>query len=483
MIIFYIDFSLILIISLLHLLFFFLFKESDITYLNYINSIYESSPLFEFSIEKNCSNKSQISFHVWEGIQKKSSSSHHATTLFVNETNIDKINGYYFCYKNISYKTLLYNGQIIKEDIKCQGEYNKDCGTIDTLNQHLCIKNDENCPLYDIGIGDKKDSNIYNYIENASIYYNNENYNESDKTIIGKLIFNDGQPCYNFNKKLWKKFDQTEAGEGDLKCDLEIFGKLTDDRYKYRGNISYKQIYENNLSPTFQDLLFDKINDNETVSLYKRELLGIDKTCDQKSNIILSDYEKLVEYQKNEKNSLLSEAIIISCLYVIIPSLLYHDKECKKLIPNFLLGFSFLTIFTFFICHSVFLGKIISNNLLYECSDDITNEVLRIANDNTRKSILYTALNLGLDIFIILINVILLLVVYLKIICAELKYLLSNKKKNPDINEKPIREVCVDNRTTTKKEQIPNSKDNKVQNNTNDLDIATEVDQGTNSES
>jgi len=59
-------------------------------------------------------------------------------------------------YKYISYKELLYNGQIIKKEEKCVNNYLKDCGTIDTLNQHLCIKNDESCLLYNIGIGENK---------------------------------------------------------------------------------------------------------------------------------------------------------------------------------------------------------------------------------------------------------------------------------------------------------------------------------------
>ena len=32
----------------------------------------------------------------------------------VDKTNIDKINGYYFCYKYKSYRRLLYNNQIKK---------------------------------------------------------------------------------------------------------------------------------------------------------------------------------------------------------------------------------------------------------------------------------------------------------------------------------------------------------------------------------
>ena len=33
-----------------------------------------------------------------------------------DETDLKKINGKYFCFKNISYKDLLNNGQIVKKD-------------------------------------------------------------------------------------------------------------------------------------------------------------------------------------------------------------------------------------------------------------------------------------------------------------------------------------------------------------------------------
>ena len=110
-----------------------------------------------------------------------------------------------FCYDKKIYKDLLYNGQIIKKDETCEGQYLKDCGIIDTLEQHLCIKNEENCPLYDVGIGKKSDT--INYINDyeANIYYNNNNYFNGQK-IIGKLILNDGQPCYLLNEKLWENF-------------------------------------------------------------------------------------------------------------------------------------------------------------------------------------------------------------------------------------------------------------------------------------
>ena len=125
----------------------FYFRE---TKLEEIFDTFESSPLFDFNVNINYGKNSLEIFHKLDGrvIRNK---------LYINEneqlTYIDKINGNYFCYKHISYKELLYNYQIIKKEEQCNNKYPKDCGIIDTLNQYLCIKNNEKCPLYDIGIG------------------------------------------------------------------------------------------------------------------------------------------------------------------------------------------------------------------------------------------------------------------------------------------------------------------------------------------
>ena len=215
--------------------------------------LFDSSPLFDFSISNDCGDKSALTFHRWggrkevESYRDKNNKPKTKITIY-DETDIKKINGNYFCYKHISYRDLLNNGQIIKNGSKCPSEFNKNCGRLDTLEQELCIKENEACPLYDIGIGNKSDDENYIYDEKSNIYYNNENYNKKNKTIIGRLILNDGQPCYNSLEKLWIKFNKEEAVETHLKCDMEVFGQYNDDRYENKGNISYKKLYKDNLN-------------------------------------------------------------------------------------------------------------------------------------------------------------------------------------------------------------------------------------------
>ena len=46
-----------------------------------------------------------------------------------------KINGKVYCYKKISYKDLLSNGQIIKKEEICPLNYTKDCGLLIPWNK------------------------------------------------------------------------------------------------------------------------------------------------------------------------------------------------------------------------------------------------------------------------------------------------------------------------------------------------------------
>ena len=484
---------LVILFEIMHFIFAFFFKVTDF---NNVFDTLDSSPLFNFFSDVTCGSNEHIIFHVWEGIDR-SKESYDSNSKIEGKTEISKINGYYFCYRHISYKDLLYRGQIIKKDESCNDIYPKDCGTIDTLNQHLCIADNEKCPLYDVGIGEPGNSEEYHYNEkNSNIYYNNEKYRGQNKKIIGKLILNDGQPCYRLDEKLWRIFDSDEAGDEHLKCELEIFGKLTDDRYSQKGGITYRKLYEYNLSPTNQHLIFDDLDPNLKVSLYSREFLGIDKTCDEKSSIKRKDYETLKNNQTMEKKCLLIEGILLFC-FLFVPIIVMiilccvkkgldvNDKSFSYFIA--IIFFCLLLILACLISQSVFLGRIIKSDLSYNCSDDITNEVLRKENENTKKSIIYTAANLGIDIFVFLFNILLYPIAYLIDKCDDC-YIGSNfynnkanynennnsakNKNNSDgIPEKPGREVIVDNRTPIQENPINYGFNNDIPHPIDDLDV------------
>ena len=282
---------------------------------------------------------------------------------------------------------------------------------------------------------------------------------------------NDGQPCYRSEEKLWRKFHEEEGFETHLKCELEINGKLTDNRYENLGNITYDEIYEDNLSKQNYDLIKDRLK-GENVSLFKRQFLGIDRNCDEKMNITKEKYEIFQSAQTSEKFCTFAEGIIIISLYfpLLIMTILWQcfnrDSDIRnKVLFYFFIFFMFLIIICM-ICHGIFLGKIKAYDLSYKCSDETTNELLKLENENTKSSILYTSISLGIDIFVISVNIIALFIAYLLQKYESYKLAIDLMKNPSDLNifeidnttsKKPIKEVIVNNGTPPKIEHSKSS--------------------------
>ena len=422
----------VLIFAIMHIVFGFMIKMNEFN----VFALFDSSPLFEFSIDSNCRDKSAVIFHRWGGIQKKIKDYDDKTRIvIIDETDIKMINGNYFCYKNIPYRDLLKNGQIIKRRSECPSEYPKNCGRLDTLEQELCIKEYDNCPLYDIGIGNKSDDNNYIYNENSNIYYSKQNYNKENKTIIGRIILNDGQPCYNPLEKLWKKFADEEAVDTYLKCDMEVYSKYNDDRYENKGNITYKKLYEDNLNQRCKDIILNHLNSDEKVSLYQREFLGINEECDRNYNLSKDCFDQFHDYKQNEKIVLVVEGFALTVLSIafgiaiIIAFNLYKNEgKFEDIIPHLVICIFYCIYMVFFIpcfiCHIIFYYKILKYNIKsYDCSDSITNELIRKETKDNYKQILYFTINFYLDVFQVGINCLVLLIGFVipitVILCGE----------------------------------------------------------------
>ena len=400
----------IFITGLIHVVFGFLLNNYEFsTY-----QLFDSSPLFDFSISDNCGSNSSIIFHTWKGRFEKyrcyDEEEHSYDTCYkiVDETDIKKINGKYFCYNYKSYRDLLNSGQIIKKGEECPVEFQKNCGKLDTLEQELCIKYNEKCPLYDLGIGYNNDTD--NYInEGKSIYYNNDNYNKTNKTIIGSLFLNDGQPCYDSNEKLWRSFYKEETFKTHLKCDKLNFNKERDERderYVNKGSISYKALYEENLNANSKALVLNYIN-GEAVSLYTRELLGINKECDEKFSFSKDSFDTyntnidMLSLLLKIEGVLFMMLMFITFLIERLPSCGSKEEFEKKHSIFALILFHFfysIILFPCFISHLVFFLRINKYNLVgYNCSDPITNEFIKKSSGVSDAQIIFVAINFYLD--------------------------------------------------------------------------------------
>ena len=408
-------------IAIVHIVFGFLIEVNEFN----VYALFDSSPLFDFEIKNDCEDKTAVIFHKWGGrivIETYSNPNPEGDdserTSVEDETDIKKINENYFCYKHISYKDLLYNGQIIKKGSECPSEYPKNCGKFDTLEQELCIKVNENCPIYDLGIGKKPDDN-YIYNDESNVYYNNNNYTKENKTIIGKLILNEGQPCYYSLEKLWRKFNPEEAVETHLKCDIEVYGKFNDDRYEKRGDISYKRLYEDNLNQKCKDMILKYLR-GEEVSLYKREFLGIDKECDKNHIFTKDSFDSFISSQKSLKALLIAEGFIVLIAAVVEFIPLFFMHKCENDDPELsciFYGIGLVPFIPCFICQIVFFCRIKYNDISdYNCSDSITNELIRIGSEANDKQFLYFTINFYLDVFLAGVNCLNILIVFASII-------------------------------------------------------------------
>ena len=455
-----------IILSIIHLIFLiYSYKIEEIMSYENILSTLESSPLFDFEISQSCRGKSNVIFHVWGGweIVETHLTTYHGrsrtqvTSEVVDQTNIEIINGYKYCYRNYpTYRDLLYNGQIIKGNEKCPDNY-KSCGIIDTLNQILCVSNTEKCPLKDIYFG-QINLNGYTYDSDLDISYNNENY-EGDEKIIGSLVLNDGQPCLSVEEKLWKKFHSDEAGDGHLECEETIENVENDKRYKAIGQVTYKSLYTDNLSEENKKILLGSVG-NAKVTLYKREFLGIDKDCDEKFDMSGFSYDKIKNNHDRLKILYLFEFIFL----IFISCGVYLVYKCNKRVQkNFYFNVTSCILLPFLaiviICNIIFFAIIRKNYFAYDCSDEITNEFLKIQYNETKKIIIYAIINLIFDCLGLLLLIIL---------CVKKKQLPpSETELNANEQNANVQNAYVQNTKNVQNANVQNVKNEKNENNNN----------------
>ena len=142
-----------------------------------------------------------------------------------------------------------------------------------------------------------------------------------------------------------------------------------------------------------------------------------------------------------EKDCLIYEFYLIIFFLIILTIFTIKEfctylNDCGAL--NYLL-FIYLIINSIFlliviICHSVFLSRIINNDISYNCSDEITNEVLRKERKNTKKTIFHTKINLIADIFFFILSVFSLLLAYLSYKFKD-RLFLFNKQNKTNVNK------------------------------------------------
>ena len=425
------------------------FYVSERHFDNMIDNL-EASPLFNLHLSDTPCSNSKVVFYTWGGRAKRETYydndfKERVKVTVYDVTDLVKVYGKYFCYDHISYRNLLRNGQIIKKGTECPSQYSKNCGRIDTLEQELCIKDTENCPLYDVSIN------------NGIITYDNDGTNTANKKIIGRLILNDGQPCYKNDERLWRHFSSEEAVYTNNVCtnSYQTFGVYIDDRYEERGSITYYKLYEDNLSPQNKELVTSNMYGNEIVNLYKREFLGVDKECEIEADITKDKVELMKSAQSMEQTLSFVEGIIIltcwlsvSIAFVIMVAKDGYEED-SGLFCFIADLFYVALILACTICHIVFYIRIVRVDKPFECSDSETNKYIIKDREDNKYTSLFTKINLFTDIAFLGISV-------LGILFGFFTDILCNKKNSTNIekNDK-IEKKDINDETSQESKEIP----------------------------
>ena len=182
----------------------------------------------------------------------------------------------------------------------------------------------------------------------------------------------------------------------------------------------------------------------------KRIFLGIDKECEEKSNLSKNKADIVSKSLKNEKIFLLVGAI---AFFIFILSVLAVDvvNYCKgkfddddNIVISIFIILIIILVYTIvnIICQGIFIKKIIDNELSFDCSDSITNELLNKEMEKIKNSKTYTAVNLGADVACFLLCSCLMLSYFF---CKYCKSKLDKRKNNNDTESKYLSMKETDN--------------------------------------
>lgn len=323
-------------------------QNSDFHYVVSIGENWNQGPIFE--IEKgnflDCpEGKESIIDDLWDGTKQGCYCGGDSSTLFDNSCAIEESEGIFT--RNCKYIPSLspiplkiWKGtnmcgkrgpsyvelNIVEAGEKC-GKNWKSCGTVDSLNNKLCLPENIECPFNDvkfyksnklpaglnkkytstISLGDKGKDGVIVFSKTL----------KEDSKIVTEFKIEDGIPCLD---KRYKNLNFTpyklDLYANNLSCNSYIGGENIDNNYKKIDSTSNERLYkENGLYNILMKLpLFDtyfKKFSNKRRSLYYKNYIGINPKC----------MKKLKENRTNERiiNDLLNidltiQSTLIYCI-------------------------------------------------------------------------------------------------------------------------------------------------------------------------
>ena len=262
----------------------------------------------------------------------------------------------------------------------CNSYYNIDCGIIDSLNNHLCLKQNNKCP--------------YIEIEN---YDNSENFeflNQIKEKFILDIKFSTDQICINNNESpLLNNISLTFPFFGDDedlnniiydKCITSILNNITFD-YRF---VKIMEIYFNNIFPNdlksnllkITSFEFDKFI-NSKLNFFSRKFIGLKKECKD----YIEFFKIFILIQNNIKFSftifLIIDLIVIPyfLLFILVIMQIEYDNSYLHIILSFIYSFFILLYLAMFLIEYFKMKNCYFNSIEISdkfCGDNITNSIL-----------------------------------------------------------------------------------------------------------
>ena len=201
---------------------------------------------------------------------------------------------------NPTYNYFYFLDNLSEDGKSCKDDSYKQCAILDTLNQPMCVKKDEDCPINDIVIKEGQEKleeySNYNFLpldNNKSIYYTNE---KSDSKIVIDFQISNGQPCAEpYEQNLQKSLDiyPLLKNQSLYRCKASINQNFTDDRFRELDSQNLSNFYKDNDIIALSKF-YDDYNEDE-MKLYGVEYYGLDKKKITEAQINITSFNFIID--------------------------------------------------------------------------------------------------------------------------------------------------------------------------------------------
>ena len=235
--------------------------------------------------------------------------------------DIIKYEGFSFCNNTdkdvLEYKHYLNNS--VSKNEECGFGF-KSCGYLDTLDQKLCVKNNEECPINDLYINtDKNAPKDYITITlNNNKYLHYTNKNNSGHIITRLKLSEDNEPCIYPGEFSWKYHYILEKQSGYCKTLIE--SQKYDTRYIKIDKINkYDLYYDNGIIYSIGNLPLYNFNELklDTIYLYKRTFLGFEKKCMKENKFSFEYFDSIRDKQLTSRTFITINLILLSIIVLL----------------------------------------------------------------------------------------------------------------------------------------------------------------------